>query len=80
MLSIYSAKAENNRQISRDIVTYNASGTPKIWLGRGGLRGGDMGGWAVGFKDALNLLSYLDTETMLDYQQQRLTKLYSNCA
>lgn len=42
-----------------DLVTYNASGTPNIWLGRGGLRGGDMGGWAVGFRDALNLLSYL---------------------
>lgn len=40
-------------------MTHTASGTPNIWLGRGGLRGGDMGGWAVGFRDALNLLSYL---------------------
>lgn len=56
--TVQSAKAQL-RQTSRDLVTYNASGTPNIWLGRGGLRGGDMGGWAVGFRDALNLLSYL---------------------
>lgn len=48
-----------NRQTSRDLETYNASGTPNTWLGRGGLRGGDMGGWVVGFIEALNLLSYL---------------------
>lgn len=41
------------------LVTYSVSGTPNTWLGSGGLRGGDMGGWAVGFRDALNLLSYL---------------------
>lgn len=40
-------------------MTYSCSGTPNTWLGSGGLWGGDVGGWLLGFMDALNFLSYL---------------------
>lgn len=55
-------------------MTYSWSGTPNTWLGSGGLRGGDTGGWALGFTEALNLLSYLAQKQREDRHLQQILK------
>ena len=52
-------------------MTYTARETPNSWFGSGMLRGGDMGGWADGFRDDRSLLSYLEVDAHTQTQGER---------